>query len=187
MTAAVEEAERLGDVELRDRAMLVSALFSFFEGRSGETVKILDDLIDRAPTMSRRARQQIAGLFGICAYFGSLPLDEAFAALDRVYVLQGDSPTGEAQDLRVRAGLLGMAGRFEEAHAAVDRSVALFDELGIPNVGRRHESGHRRDAAAGGTLRRGGGGLPRDARGLRVDGRDRLQLDDLRCDRADAV
>ena len=133
VTAVLEEAERLGDMELRDRAILVLALFSFFQGRTGETVKILDDLLDRAQTMSRRARQQIAGLFGICAYFGSLPLDDAFAALDRVYTLQGDSPTGEGQDLRVRAGLLGMAGRFEEAHAAVDRSVALFEELGIPN------------------------------------------------------
>ena len=133
VAAALEEAERLGDVDLRDRALLVLALFSFFQGRTGETVKILDDLMDRAPTVSRRARQQIAGLFGICAYFGSLPLDDAFAALDRVYILQGDSPTGEAQDLRVRAGLLGMGGRFEEAHAAVDRSAALFDELGIPN------------------------------------------------------
>ena len=130
VTAAFDEAERLGDVELRDRAKLVLALFSFFQGRTGETVKILDDLMDRAPTVSRRARQQIAGLFGICAYFGSLPLDDAFAALDRVYILQGDSPTGEGQDLRVRAGLLGMAGRFEEAHAAVDRSVAVFEESG---------------------------------------------------------
>ena len=74
---------------------------SFFQGKTAETVKILDDLMDRAPMMSRRTRQQIAGLFGICAYFGSLPLDEAFAALDRVYILQGDSPTGEAQDLQI--------------------------------------------------------------------------------------
>ncbi|MBA2296811.1 MAG: tetratricopeptide repeat protein, partial [Actinobacteria bacterium] len=131
-TAALDEATRLGDVELRDQATLVLALLSFFQGRTGETVKILDELIDRAPTMSRRARQEIAGQLGISAYFGSLPLEDAFAALDRAYDLQGDSPSGEGQDLRVRAGLLGMAGRFEEAHAAVDRSVALFEELGTP-------------------------------------------------------
>jgi class 3 adenylate cyclase/tetratricopeptide (TPR) repeat protein len=133
-TAAFDEAGRLGDVELRDEANLVLALFSFFQGRTSETVKILDELMDRAPTMSRRARQEIAGLHGISAYFGSLPLDDAFASLDRAFVLQGDSPSGEGQDLRVRAGLLGMAGRFEEAHAAIDRSIALFEELGIPNA-----------------------------------------------------
>jgi class 3 adenylate cyclase/tetratricopeptide (TPR) repeat protein len=131
-TVALDEAGRLADVELRDQAILVLALLSFFQGRTGETVKILDELIDRAPTMSRRARQEIAGQLGISAYFGSLPLEDAFAAVDRAYVLQGESPSGEAQDLRVRAGLLGMAGRFEEAHAAVDRSVALFEELGTP-------------------------------------------------------
>jgi len=131
-TAALDEATRLGDVELRDQATLVLALLSFFQGRTGETVKILDELIDRAPTMSRRARQEIAGQLGISAYFGSLPLEDAFAALDWAHDLQGDSPSGEGQDLRVRAGLLGMAGRFEEAHAAVDRSVALFEDLGTP-------------------------------------------------------
>jgi class 3 adenylate cyclase/tetratricopeptide (TPR) repeat protein len=133
-TAALDEAERLADVELRDRAMLVLALLAFFQGRTSATVEILDELMERAPTMSRRSRQQIAGMVGISAYFGSLPLDEAFAALDRADVLLGDSPSGEGQRLRVRAGLLGMAGRFEEAHVAIDRSVALFEELGTPNA-----------------------------------------------------
>jgi class 3 adenylate cyclase/tetratricopeptide (TPR) repeat protein len=133
-TAILDEAGRLADLELRDQAILLLALMSFFQGKTSETVKILDELMGRAPTMSRRARQEIAGQLGISAYFGSLPLDEAFAALDRAFLLQGDSLSGEGQDLRVRAGLLGMAGRFEEAHAAIDRSVALFEELGRPNA-----------------------------------------------------
>jgi class 3 adenylate cyclase/tetratricopeptide (TPR) repeat protein len=131
-TAALDEAGRLADVELRDRAILLLALLSFFEGRTGETFETIERLADRAPTMSRRDRQHVAGLLGISAYFGSLPLEDAFSAIDQAYVLQGDSPSGEAQDLRIRAGLLGMAGRFEEAHAAIDRSVALFEELGTP-------------------------------------------------------
>jgi class 3 adenylate cyclase/tetratricopeptide (TPR) repeat protein len=131
-TAAFDEAERLADVELRDRAVRVLALLSFFEGRTAETVEMVGELLERAPTMPRRARQEIAGLLGISAYFGSLPIEEAFAAIDRARDLQGDSPSGEAQDLRVRAGLLGMVGRFEEAHVAVARSSALFEELGTP-------------------------------------------------------
>jgi len=133
-TAILEEARRLDDVELRDQAILLRALLAFFQGRTDETVEILDELMDRAPTMSRRARQEIAGQLGISAYFGSLPLDDAIAALDRAHILQGDSPSGERKDLRVRAGLLGMAGRFEEAHEAIDRSAALFEELGRPNA-----------------------------------------------------
>jgi class 3 adenylate cyclase/tetratricopeptide (TPR) repeat protein len=131
-TAVLEEAGSLAAVELHDRAVRVLALLSFFEGRTAETVEMVGELLDRAPTMSRRARQEIAGLLGISAYFGSLPIQEAFAAIDRARDLQGDSPSGEAHDLRVRAGLLGMIDRFEEAHVAVDRSKALFEELGTP-------------------------------------------------------
>jgi class 3 adenylate cyclase/tetratricopeptide (TPR) repeat protein len=133
-TAILDEAGRLADVELRDQAILLLALMVFFHGKTRETVKILDELMDRAPTMSRRARQEIAGQLGISAYFGSIPLEEGFAVLDRAFFVQGDSPSGEGQDLRFRAGLLGMAGRFEEAHVAIDRSVALFEELGRPNA-----------------------------------------------------
>jgi class 3 adenylate cyclase/tetratricopeptide (TPR) repeat protein len=131
-TAVLDEAEALADVELRDRAVLALALLSFFRGKTAETMEMLDELIDRAPTMSRRARQEIAGQLGISAYFGALPLEEAFRAVERARDLRGDSPTGEAHSMRIEAGLLGMAGRFEEARAAIDRSTALFEELGTP-------------------------------------------------------
>ena len=46
-TAALEEAERLGDVELRDRALLVAGAASpSSRGGPRETVEILDDLMD---------------------------------------------------------------------------------------------------------------------------------------------
>ena len=68
----------------------------------------------------------------MAAYFGSLPLDEAFVVMERADDIVGDSPSGEAPNLRTRAGLLGMAGRFEEARAAADRSAQTFEELGTP-------------------------------------------------------
>ena len=142
-TAILEEAGRLADLELRDQAILLLALLAFFQGRTNETVTILDELMDRAPAMSRRVRQEIAAQLGICAYFGSIPLDDAFALLDRAHVLQGDSPSGEGQDLRIRTGLLGMAGRFEEAHVAMDRSVALVRGAGQAECDRLLEPGDR--------------------------------------------
>lgn len=66
------------------------------------------------------------------AYFGGLSVDQALRALERAGDLRRDSLSGEAHDLRVRAGLLGMAGRFDEADEAVERSDRLFEELGIP-------------------------------------------------------
>jgi class 3 adenylate cyclase/tetratricopeptide (TPR) repeat protein len=130
--AVVAEAERMDDEELRARTLLVLGLLSFFQGRTAETVDILDGLIERGPAMGRRARREIAGQLQVCAYFGALPLEEAFQALDRARELRRGSLVSEADNLRMTAGLLGMAGRFEEAAAAVEMSNRLHEELGRP-------------------------------------------------------
>jgi len=133
-TAVLEEADRLGNVELRDRAVLALALLSFYQGQTAETVEMLGDLMDRVPSMPRSARHEVANQLGVCAYFGAVPVDEAFALIELARRLQGDSPSAEAGNLRVTGGLLGMAGRFEEAREAVARSNGLYEELGTMAV-----------------------------------------------------
>jgi class 3 adenylate cyclase/tetratricopeptide (TPR) repeat protein len=130
LEGVLAETDRVGDPDLRDRAVLAVALISFFQGRTAETIAMLDQLQGRVPAMSRRDRSEIAALVATSAYFGSLSVDHALAAIDRAGVLHSGSLRGEAHDLRVRAGLLGMAGRFEEAHAAVEASSAMYEELG---------------------------------------------------------
>ena len=131
-TAVLEEADRLGDVELRVRAIFTLAVLSFFQGRTKETVEMLGDLTQQALTMSRRLRHDMATQLSVSAYFGDIPVDEAFAMIERAHRLEGDSPSAEASILRVTVGLLGMAGRFEEAHEAMRRADALYEELGTP-------------------------------------------------------
>jgi class 3 adenylate cyclase/tetratricopeptide (TPR) repeat protein len=131
-TAVLEEADRLGDVELRVRAIFTLAVLSFFQGRTKETVEMLGDLTQQALTMSRRSRHDMATQLSVSAYFGDIPVDEAFAMIERAHRLEGDSPSAEASILRVTVGLLGMAGRFEEAHEAMRRADALYEELGTP-------------------------------------------------------
>ncbi|HWL91713.1 MAG TPA: adenylate/guanylate cyclase domain-containing protein [Actinomycetota bacterium] len=131
-TVVLEEAERLGDADLRDRAISALALMSFYQGRTGEAVEMLGDLIERASTMSRRARHEISGQLSVSAYFGPIPVDDAFTVIEQAHQLEGDSPSADASILRVTAGLLGMAGRFEEAHDAMTRANALYEELGTP-------------------------------------------------------
>ena len=92
------------------------------------------------------------------AYFGAVPVSEAFAIVERSRELRGDSLTGDGQEQRVLAGLYGMAGRFEEAHAAVDAIGRAVRRAGDAEPGDRVEPGGRRDAAAGGPLRRCGSG-----------------------------
>jgi class 3 adenylate cyclase/tetratricopeptide (TPR) repeat protein len=128
------EAERLGDADLRDRAVLALALLAFFLGKPTEAMVIIEELSGRVPTMSRRDRNEVAGQMAICSYFGSVPVDEAFVVLDRAAHLRGESLIGEAHDLRVRSGVLAMAGRFQESHEAVERSRAIYEELGATTL-----------------------------------------------------
>ncbi|MGI8616915.1 MAG: adenylate/guanylate cyclase domain-containing protein [Actinomycetota bacterium] len=135
LEAVREEALAMGEQVIADRARLMLARVSFFEGKVTHALEILEDLVERAHTMSRRDRENIAGQIAASAYFGALPIREALQAVDRAAHIRRDSLSGEGHDLRVRAGLLAMAGRFEEADEAVERSDRMFDELGIP--GRR--------------------------------------------------
>jgi class 3 adenylate cyclase/tetratricopeptide (TPR) repeat protein len=134
---ALEELKTVGDEEDRDRALILLARFSFYEGRTDEAVEIATRLMER-PSLTRRQRQEIAGEINTAAYFGALPLDEAFVAMERAADIVGDSLSGEARNLRTMAGLLGMAGRFDEAQVSADRSAQRFAELGTPM---RHISG----------------------------------------------
>ena len=128
------EAERLGDADLRARAVLALTLIAFFLGKTTDAMAMIDELSDRVPTMSRRDRNEVAGQMAVCSFFGSVPVEDAFAVLDRAAALRGGGLLGEAHDLRVRAGVLGMAGRFAEAHELVARSRAIYEELGAPTI-----------------------------------------------------
>ena len=103
------EAERLGDADLRDRAILALALIAFFLGRTADAMVMIDELSDRVSTMSRRDRGEIAGQMAVCAYYGSVPVDEAFAVLDRAAQLRGESllrrgPRSAGPERRLRDG-----------------------------------------------------------------------------------
>jgi class 3 adenylate cyclase/tetratricopeptide (TPR) repeat protein len=135
--AALEALETVGEEEDRDRALILLARFSFFEGRTVESAAIATRLMERS-SLTRRQRQEIAAEINTAAYFGTLPLDEAFVAMERADEIVGGSLSGEAMNLRTKAGLLGMAGRFDEAWASAERSAQRYAELGIPM---RHISG----------------------------------------------
>jgi class 3 adenylate cyclase/tetratricopeptide (TPR) repeat protein len=130
--SVLDEALALGEEPAADSARLMLARLAFFLGEVAKGFEILDELAKRAHAMTRRDRQEIAAQLCVSAYFGTLPVDEALAVIDRARDLRGDSLSGEAHDLRVRAGLLAMTGRNDEAEEAVGRSDRMFRELGIP-------------------------------------------------------
>ena len=126
------EAERSGDQDVRDRAVLAAALELFFLGRTAEAILLIDELSERASTMRRRDRTEIAAQLVVNAYFGSVPVREAFDMLDRAIELRAESLSARAHDLRVRGAVLGMTGRFDEARTSFDEADAIYDELGVP-------------------------------------------------------
>jgi class 3 adenylate cyclase/tetratricopeptide (TPR) repeat protein len=130
----LEEAEQLGDQGLQDRAILALAQELFFLGKTSEAIETLDRLSGRAPGMSRRVRTDIAAQLVVNAYFGAVPMEDAFDILDRAAEIRGESLAGRAHDARVRGAMFGMSGRFDEAHDAFDEAEALYDELGSPSI-----------------------------------------------------
>jgi class 3 adenylate cyclase/tetratricopeptide (TPR) repeat protein len=126
------EIEAVGDDEIRDRALILLAQFAFFEGRTAKSFEIADRLSERAAGMGRRDRQALGVQLTADAYFGALPLDDAFSAVERAARLVGTGLTGQAENARFVVGLLGMAGRFEEAWSAADRAKEIYLELGMP-------------------------------------------------------
>jgi tetratricopeptide (TPR) repeat protein len=132
--ALLAQAEELGDSELRAAGILTLAILLFFQGQTADAIALIDDVFPRASTMSRRDRFSMATTLSVASYFGPLPVDQALRAVERAHGLRGETPTAEAQAMRVTAGLLAMAGRFDEAHELVSRAHALYEELGIPQA-----------------------------------------------------
>ena len=130
----LEEAEQLGDQDVADLAILASAQELFFLGRTSQAIETLDRLSGRAPGMRRRVRTDVAAQLVVNAYFGGVPVEDAFGILDRAAEIRGESLAGRAHDARVRGAVLGLAGRFDEAHDAFDEAESLYDELGSPSL-----------------------------------------------------
>ena len=129
--AARGELESLGDEEGRDRAIILEGRQWFFAGQAARSLEMGIGLLERGriPPQSRRA---LAFELSGALYFGPWPAEEAFEVLERVAAAVGGSLGAEARIQKVMCGLLGLAGRFEEARAAARRSSEIFAELGIP-------------------------------------------------------
>ena len=128
----LDEARRLGDPVLADRALLLLARLTFFVGETARSFELLDELITRSAGMSGRDMREVALQITTGAYFGPLPVEEALQAVERAGQFQKESLATEAIMFRAGGGLLTMAGRSEEADAAFDRALHLFGELGEP-------------------------------------------------------
>jgi class 3 adenylate cyclase/tetratricopeptide (TPR) repeat protein len=129
-TQILREFERLGDADGRDRALIVLELQTFYSGDTSRAYEIAQDLETRARGMPQYQRMAVAGGMHIAAYFGALPVDEALKAIDHAHEIMGNSLLAQVRTATGRAGVLGLAGRFEEADASIDGAKRILEEIG---------------------------------------------------------
>jgi class 3 adenylate cyclase/tetratricopeptide (TPR) repeat protein len=129
-TQILREFERLGDADGRDRALIVLQLQTFYSGNATRAYEISQQLQKRARQMPPHERMTIAGGMHVAAYFGTLPVDEALEALEHADEIMGDSLMAQVRTETMRAAVLGLAGRFEEADASIDHAKRILEEVG---------------------------------------------------------
>ncbi len=129
-----ERLEELGDVEGIVRALIVTAVFAFWEGRSAECLRISRQVLDRMPSVRFRDREAVAMGFYVYGYFGPAPVSEMLEHIEQGERLLGGSLLGEALVGAFRVGAYGMMGRADEARAEADRVLGIWHEVGDPTT-----------------------------------------------------
>jgi tetratricopeptide (TPR) repeat protein len=126
------EAETLGDPGAIRAATLVTATMVFFSGQCAEARTIASRLLPEIGSMNPVYRELVTQTFGTDAYFGSVPVHEGFALIDRIREILGDGPLSQIRGDGILAGLTAMSGD-TEAFFALKRHVDRgWEELGNP-------------------------------------------------------
>jgi class 3 adenylate cyclase/tetratricopeptide (TPR) repeat protein len=133
-TKILDEFETLGDADGRDLSLIVLEAQTFYCGKAMRSFEIAQELAKRASAMPRYQREAVASGIHIAAYFGPIPLDQGFEAVDRAQEIMGDSLMAQVRTATMRAGLLAMAGRFDEAVASINRAKKILQEIGSPTA-----------------------------------------------------
>jgi class 3 adenylate cyclase/tetratricopeptide (TPR) repeat protein len=131
-TAAEEvlaECRRLGDEAGIVHATLTLARMAFFEGRCGRCIEIVEQLVDRAPTMRFSDRWALATNLGTASYFGPASVQEALRANEVALGLVEHSIVARVGLVNARAALWAMQGDVDEWAAETQRADRMFEEV----------------------------------------------------------
>jgi tetratricopeptide (TPR) repeat protein len=131
-TEAMHTLEGLDDEVGAVRAMAIVGFLTFMRGDVDGANALARTRLERAKQagLLSEIRNAVRAITGNL-YFGSTPASEALEEIERLLPLVRESPAATAQALRMRAVLLAMLGRFDEAREAAERTVALMEEVGV--------------------------------------------------------
>jgi class 3 adenylate cyclase/tetratricopeptide (TPR) repeat protein len=128
----LKEAEALGDPGAIRAATLVTATMAFYRGHCAEAREISARLLPEIGSMNPVYRSLVTQTIGTDAYFGSVPVHEAFSLVDQIREILGEGPLSQIRGDGILAGLTAMSGDtdgFFELKRNVDRG---WEELGNP-------------------------------------------------------
>jgi class 3 adenylate cyclase/tetratricopeptide (TPR) repeat protein len=130
---AMRTLQELGDPRGAIRATQTVGFMTFVLGHVDEALSIHRARLEEAMKVGgpREIRGAVWGITG-CLYYGSAPVLEAIEEVERLLPLVAESPAALAEATRQQCALLAMAGRFEEARQAADRTRGLMRQVGVP-------------------------------------------------------
>jgi class 3 adenylate cyclase len=125
------EVEALGDEDGRDKALLRLGALAFFVGEISRSIEIQRELAPHASRLSPRDRHRLTNRMGTTSYFGGRSAEEADRMVQEMRAIPGSSGLRtQAAISTFEMGMLGLAGRFDGAWRALDRSLQAWAELG---------------------------------------------------------
>ncbi len=130
----VSRLEAIGDEDGVFQGLLALGRLDFFEGHCMKSLAVSERLFERARDRPYRDRESVAQGFYAAAFFGPPPVDEALELVERGKDLVSGSIVSEASIGSVRAGLLAMQDRADQARAEAARVLDLWAELGNPSA-----------------------------------------------------
>jgi class 3 adenylate cyclase/tetratricopeptide (TPR) repeat protein len=125
------EMETLGDEDGKDKALLRLGALAFFVGDISRSIEIQRELAPHASRCSPRDRYRLTYWMGTTAYFGGRSAEEANEMAEEMRAIPGSS--GLRTQIAISTfemGMLGLAGRFDEAWRALERALQTWAELG---------------------------------------------------------
>ena len=127
---AIRKLDAIGDDPGIVQATLVLARHHFYAGSCERSVGTMGPLLDRAPELPQSTRRRLARMLSTSAYFGPMPVDEAFRLHERAFDLAEDSILAHVYFGTVRMGLLAMRGDAEGVREWFERIDRLIEEIG---------------------------------------------------------
>ncbi|MGZ4154908.1 MAG: tetratricopeptide repeat protein, partial [Actinomycetota bacterium] len=129
-----KELETAGDEAALVHVLLVEAIAEFFLGHCDRARRIEESVLGMDVELDPLRRREILTGISVAAYFGSTPIDEALAIIDRLDPLAEGRLVSSLWLAQQRMALHAMAGRERESLEQLELADRLLSEIANPAI-----------------------------------------------------